>query len=497
MIDYNDYVKHARKITDVNMSMAVLGWDQETKMPKNGSRFRAQQLSTLAGISYDLSTNKDYGNLLKRLNSNNSLNSDQKRNVSLSLKAFNKSKKYSSEFIIEESKLVSNAFQQWRLAKEKNDFSIFEDSLTKIVELRIKECEILGYKDHPYDALLNQYEPGLTSIELDEIFLNVKQFLVPFIKKISNANKINDSFYYKKYPHKKQWDFGIEVLKKMGYDFDAGRQDISAHPFSTHFSPEDARVTTRIDEENLSEMIWSCIHEGGHALYEQGILSENYGLPLGETISLGIHESQSRLWENNVGRSLEFWRYNFESLKSTFSDQLSDITVNDFYKAANNVKPSLIRTNADELTYHLHVLIRYEIEKALIGQEIKVKDLPKIWNLKYHEYLNIEVPSDALGVLQDIHWSHGSFGYFPTYTIGSFYAAQFFNQAKIENPNLLKEIEDGNNKNLLNWLRKNIHKNGKRLDADQLCKKISGEKLNFKYFKEYVTKKYSKIYSLE
>ncbi len=497
MIDYNDYVKHARKITDVNMSMAVLGWDQETKMPKNGSRFRAQQLSTLAAISYDLSTNKDYGDLLNRLNSTDSLNSDQKRNVSLSLKAFNKSKKYSSEFIIEESKLISNAFQQWRLAKEKNDFSIFEDSLTKIVELRIKECEILGYKDHPYDALLNQYEPGLTSSELDEIFLNVKQFLVPFIKKISNANKINDSFYYKKYPHKKQWAFGIELLKKMEYNFDAGRQDISAHPFSTHFSPEDARVTTRIDEENLSEMIWSCIHEGGHALYEQGILSENYGLPLGETISLGIHESQSRLWENNVGRSLEFWRYNFESLKSTFSDQLSDITVNDFYKAANNVKASLIRTNADELTYHLHVLIRYEIEKALIGQEIKVKDLPKIWNLKYHEYLNIEVPSDALGVLQDIHWSHGSFGYFPTYTIGSFYAAQFFNQAKIENSNLLKEIEDGNNKNLLNWLRKNIHKNGKRLDADQLCKKISGEKLNFKYFKEYVTKKYSKIYSLE
>ena len=496
MNNYNDYVKHSKKIADINMSMAVLGWDQETKMPKNGSRFRAQQLSTLAEISHELSTNKDYGNLLINLNSDDSLNSDQIRNVSLSLKAFNKSKKYKSEFIIEESKLVSNAFQKWRLAKEKNDFLIFESSLTKLVDLRIKECQILGYDNHPYDALLNQYEPGLTTNEVDEIFSNVKEFLVPFIKKISKSNKIDDSFYYQKYSHRKQWEFGIELLKKMEYNFDSGRQDLSAHPFSTHFSPEDTRVTTRIDEDNLSEMIWSCIHEGGHALYEQGILSENYGLPLGETISLGIHESQSRLWENNVGRSLEFWKYNYESLKSIFPNQLSDVNVEDFYKAANNVKPSLIRTNADELTYHLHVLIRYEVEKALIEGKIMVKDLPEIWNLKYQEYLGMEVPSDSLGVLQDIHWSHGSFGYFPTYTIGSFYAAQFFNQAKIENPNLLKEIEDGNNKNLLNWLRKHIHNNGKRLDAHQLCEKISGEKLNFKYFKEYVIEKYSMIYSL-
>jgi carboxypeptidase Taq len=496
MKNYNDYVKHSKKITDINMSMAVLGWDQETKMPKNGSRFRAQQLSTLAEISHEFSINKDYGNLLNNLNSNDSLNADQKRNISLSLKAFNKSKKYKSKFIIEESKLVSNAFQKWRLAKEKNDFSIFEKSLTKLVDLRIKECEILGYDNHPYDALLNQYEPGLTTNEVDEIFSNVKDFLIPFINKISKSNKIDDSFYYQKYSHNIQWKFGIELLKKMEYDFDSGRQDLSAHPFSTHFSPEDTRVTTRIDEDNLSEMIWSCIHEGGHALYEQGILSENYGLPLGETISLGIHESQSRLWENNVGRSLEFWKYNYKSLKLVFPNQLSDVTVDDFYKAANNVKPSLIRTNADELTYHLHVLIRYEIEKELIEGKIMAKDLPDIWNLKYHEYLGVEVPSDALGVLQDIHWSHGSFGYFPTYTIGSFYAAQFFNQAKIENPNLLKEIEDGNNKNLLNWLRKNIHNNGKSLDAHQLCEKISGEKLNFKYFKEYVIEKYSKIYSL-
>ncbi|MBT5751067.1 MAG: carboxypeptidase M32, partial [Flavobacteriales bacterium] len=223
MNNYNDYVKHSNKITDINMSMAVLGWDQETKMPKNGSRFRAQQLSTLAEISHELSTNKDYGNLLNNLNSDDSLSSNQRRNISLSLKAFNKSKKYKSEFIIEESKLVSNAFQKWRLAKEKNDFSIFESSLNKLVDLRIKECEILGYDNHPYDALLNQYEPGLTTNEVDEIFSNVKEFLVPFIKKILKSNKIDDSFFYQKYSHNKQWDFGIELLKKMEYNFDSGR----------------------------------------------------------------------------------------------------------------------------------------------------------------------------------------------------------------------------------------------------------------------------------
>ena len=496
MNDYDDYVKHSRKITDVKMSMSVLSWDQETKMPKNGSKFRAQQLSTLAEISHELSTNKKYGDLLNILNSNENLTNDQKRNVYLSLKAFNKAAKYNSEFIIEESKLISNAFQKWRLAKDNNNFSIFEDSLKKLVDLRIKECEILGYDVHPYDALLNQYEPGLTTAQVENIFSDVKEFLVPFINKISKSNKIDDSFFYKKYSHDKQWDFGIELLKKMEYDFNSGRQDLSAHPFSTHFSPDDARVTTRIDEDNLSEMIWSCIHEGGHALYEQGVLPENYGLPLGETISLGIHESQSRLWENNVGRSIEYWNCNYDSLKSIFPKQLSDVSVNDFYKAANCVKPSLIRTNADELTYHLHVLIRFEIEKELIEGKISVKDLPSIWNHKYKEYLNITVPSDSLGVLQDIHWSHGSFGYFPTYTIGSFYAAQFFNQAKVENPNLLNNIKDGNNKNLLKWLREKIHENGKRYDAHVLCEQVTGEKLDFRFFKQYVIEKYSNLYSI-
>jgi carboxypeptidase Taq len=496
MNNYNDYINHSKKITDLANISKVAVWDHQTKMPKNGHRFRSQQLSTIEEILYKLTLNKEYGELLNKLYSDTSLSSDQKRNVSLSLKEFNERKKYKAEFFIEDTKLISNAFQKWSLAKEKNDFSIFENSLSKIVDLRIKECEILGYNDHPYDALLNKFEPGLTTNYADKIFADVKEFLVPFIKKILKSNSINDSFFYQKYSHNKQWKFSCELLKKMEWNFDSGRQDLSAHPFSTSFSPEDTRVTIRINEDNLSEMIWSCMHEGGHSLYEQGVLSENYGLPLGQTNSTAIHESQALLWENNVGRSLEFWKYNFESLKLIFPNQLSDVSADDFYKAANNVKPTFIRTNADELTYHLHIIIRYEIEKALIEKKIMVKDLPALWNLKYNEYLGIEVPSDALGILQDIHWSQGFFGYFPSYSLGNFYAAQFFNQAKIENPNLLTEIKNGNNKNLLTWLRKNIHNHGKRWDAHKLCEKISGEQLNFKYFKKYVIDKYSKIYSL-
>ena len=496
MKDYNDYLNYSRKMYDVYMSMSVLNWDMETYMPKNGNTFRAQQLSTLANIAYDLATDSKYGTLLEKLLANNSLSPDQKRNVYLSNKEFLKKQKYSSEFIQRESNLISTAFKDWRIAKEKNDFSLFRESLKDIVELRKEEVELLGYNNHPYDVLLDKYEPNLTTNDVDLIFNDVKDNLVPFITKITQNNKIDDSFFFQNFDWQKQWDFGIELLKQMGYDFDSGRQDISAHPFSSHFSPEDARVTTRIDKNNLSEMIWSCIHEGGHALYEQGLLTENYGTPLGNSISLGIHESQSRLWENHVGRSLSYWKNNFTLLKSYFPEKLKNVDCKMFYNACNNVKSSLIRTNADELTYHLHVLIRYEIEKGLIEGSIKVDELPFIWNNLYKKYLNIDVPSDSKGVLQDIHWSHGSFGYFPTYTIGSFYAAQFYNQASIEIVDLDSKIENGETKELLKWLREKIHQHGEKYDAKDLCKRITGEELNFTYFMNYAKNKYSKIYNL-
>ncbi|HET6227658.1 MAG TPA: carboxypeptidase M32 [Bacteroidia bacterium] len=485
-----------RKIADVQNAAGVLNWDQETYMPESGADMRAQQLSTLSGIAHELSTSEELGEVLNKLTFDSSLNEKQKRNVKISLKNYNDSKKYTTAFVKEMSKTISETFQAWQKAKEKADFKLYAPQLEKLVRLKREECKLLGYVDHPYDALLDQYEPKAKTADLEVLFSDVKSQLVDFIKQITSKPQHADQFMFIHYDKQKQWDIGIDLLKQMGFDFESGRQDISSHPFTTCFSSKDVRVTTRISETDFHEMIWSCIHEGGHALYEQGLPIEEYGLPSGEYISLGIHESQSRLWENNVGRSINYWKFNYPKLQQAFPEQFKNVSVGDFYKAINVVKPSLIRTSADELTYHTHVLIRFEIEKALIEGSLEVKDLPGVWNQKYKDYLGVEVPDDSKGVLQDIHWSHGSFGYFPTYSLGSFYAAQFYAVAKKEIPQLEKEIGNGNLKPLLEWLRQKVHQYGKFYTAEELCVLITGEKLNFSFFMKYAKEKYNELYNL-
>ncbi|MCD6068489.1 MAG: carboxypeptidase [Bacteroidetes bacterium] len=496
-MSYSKFESHMKKIADVGFAMAVLSWDQETYMPEKGADFRAQQLSTLSGVYHKLFTEDELGKLLSDLSADASLNEQQKKNISLTLESYQKQKKFTTEFVELMSKTVSECFQAWQSAKEKNDFSVYQPKLEKLVELKKQECELLGYEGHPYNAQLNEYEKGTTTADIEKLFEEVRKELVPFVKKIKEAQQVDDALFYRDYPKDKQWDFGIELLKQMGFDFTSGRQDISSHPFTTSFNPYDVRVTTRVNEKDLSEMIWSCIHEGGHGLYEQGLPAGQYGLPCGEAVSLGIHESQSRLWENNVGRSMAYWKKNFNLAKKYFPEQLQQDTAEGFYKAMNKVEPSLIRTSADELTYHFHIMIRFEIEKALFENKLKVSDLPAYWNAKYKEYLGIDVPTDTKGVLQDIHWSHGSFGYFPTYSIGSFYAAQFFDQAKKEIPGLVQQIENGDLHSLLNWLRERIHRHGRFYTASELCEKITGEKLNFSHFMNYAREKYSAIYGLK
>lgn len=495
-MSYSKYKELLRKIADVNYAAAVLNWDQETYMPKKGADFRAQQLSTLAGIAHELSTSNELGDLLEQLSKDATLTEKEKRNIKESLKKYKDNKKYTTEFVREMSKTVSETFQAWHKAKNNNDFASYAPQLKKLVKLKREECKILGYKTHPYDAMLDQYEPGAKTADLEILFTDVREQLVTFVKQIAAKPQNQDGFMFKKFDKQKQWQFGLDLLKQMGYDFDAGRQDLSTHPFTTNFNSEDVRVTTRVNENDLNEMMWSCIHEGGHALYEQGLPASEYGLPSGEYISLGIHESQSRLWENNVGRSLTYWKANYPKLQETFNETLKDVTAEDFYKAMNIVKPSLIRTSADELTYHFHIMIRFEIEKALMEGSIEVEELPAYWIKKYKEYLNIDVTSDTKGVLQDIHWSHGSFGYFPTYSLGSFYAAQFFSQAKKEISTLEGEIEKGNTQPLLDWLREKIHRHGKYYSAEELCIAITGKKLDFAYFMDYAKNKYSKLYML-
>lgn len=486
-----------QKKMDVEASIAILSWDKEIYMPQQGAALRSQQVATLSGIAHEIFADAQFGDLLKQLHDQREqLPPEASRNVELTLDDYEKATKFDKAFVIRRSNVISNAYHAWLNARKENNFAPFREALGNVVDIKREEADMLGYEGHPYNALLDQFEPKFTTAALDTLFKDVRLKLVDFVQRIREQPQVDDSFLQQHYPKQQQWDFGLHLLRNMGYNFEAGRQDVSPHPFTITFSPQDVRVTTRVDEENLATMVWSCIHEGGHALYEQGIPVEQYGLPLGMAASLGIHESQSRLWENNVGRSLAYWKAHFAEAQQAFPAQLGNVTLEQFYKGINKIEPTLIRTESDELHYHFHILIRYEIEKGLIEGSLQVNDLEEIWNAKYKEYLDIDVPDANRGILQDVHWSYGSLGYFPTYSLGSFYAAQFFHQAEQDIPGLKAQLESGDNSQLLSWLRTHIHQHGRRYPAEELCTKVTGEPLNFDYFYRYAVEKYGGIYGL-
>jgi len=485
-----------QKIADLKYASAVLQWDQETYMPAMGAKYRGQQIASLSELSHRYFTSKEFGRLLRSLQNDPSLSPVQQKNVEQSLRDYERQLKLPAALVREMSEMVNASFHAWIDARRKNDFRTFEPVLSKLVALKIKEAEYIGYENNRYDALMQEFDQSLDVATVDKLFLHLKPALSGLLSEISQKPQPENSFMHLSYEKNKQWDFGIQLLKQMHFNFETGRQDISEHPFTTNFSAQDVRVTTRIDENDLANMVWSCIHEGGHALYEQGLPADEYGLPSGEYCSLSIHESQSRLWENNVGRSRSFWKFQFPHLQKVFPENLGNISPEAFYKAFNMVQPSLIRTEADELSYHFHVMIRYEIEKQIINEEIKVSDVPAIWNEQYRDVLGI-VPSDDLhGCLQDVHWSHGSFGYFATYSIGSLYAAQFFHKIQENNPALSDQLSQGDSSPVWNWLQKNIYPFGKTFNSEELCEKATGEKLNSRYFTNYARKKFGEIYNL-
>jgi len=493
---YNEYKQLLQKAADINNAAALLEWDQEVYMPPKSAHFRGRQLATLASQAHEILTGSYLGELLKQLRGDSRLSETEKANVQRSYEDYEKNTKLSPDFVERLSMQTSKCFNAWIDARRANDFNVFAPSLTEMLALKRQQAQLYGFDAHPYDALLDDYEKGITVATLDSVFQGVKEQLPVILGKIKAAPQVDDSFFYKHYPRQAQWDFSMQVLKTMGYDLEAGRQDISEHPFTTSFAPTDVRVTTRVSEDNYASLLWSSIHEGGHALYEQGLPEDEYGLPLGSAASLGIHESQSRLWENCVGRGQDFWNFFHPTLSGLFPQQLDGISAVDFFKATNKVEPSLIRTEADEVTYHFHVLIRYEIEKALIEGTLDVKGLPAAWNELYKKYLGITPPDDMTGVLQDVHWSHGSFGYFPTYTLGSFYAAQFYAKAKADIPALNTKIASGNTTELLSWLRKNIHRHGRRYNSEDLCELVTGRKLDVSYFLKYIQQKYGQVYGI-
>lgn len=493
---YTEYVARMQKIADVKNAAAVLQWDQETYLPAKGAAFRGQQLASLSEIAHEWLTAGDFGGLLGELNTRADLSEDQRRNVTLSLEDYTKQKKFSPAFVRLLSETSSRSFHAWIKARAANSFSLFKDDLDKLVQLKREEAELAGYERHPYDALIDQFEKGCTVSLLDKVFGEVRPPLQDLLDRILTRQQVDDSFLHQFYPKQQQWDFGMEVIRQMGFDFQAGRQDISEHPFTTSFNKNDVRITTRIDEMDFSHMTWSCIHETGHGLYEQGLPEEYYGLPLGEYASLSIHESQSRLWENHIGRSLDWWEYNYPLLQRTFPGQLKDISVGQFYKGINKTGASLIRTEADEVSYHFHVMIRYELEKSLIEGNLSVADIPAYWNQQYAAYLGVKVPDDKRGCLQDVHWSHGSFGYFPTYSLGSFYGAQLFAAAEDQDNTIRSGIKKGDTAPLLAWLRRQIHSQGRRYTSEELCLHATGQTLDIKHFLHYLLDKYNKIYNI-
>lgn len=493
---YELYKLKMNRIADVKNANALLQWDQETHLPPNGAKFRGQQITTLSEISHQLFSADDLGNLLQELLTKTDLSLQEKKNVELTFEDYTKNKKYTSEFVRAMADQTNKTFHAWISSRKQNSFALYENELDKLIQLKKQEADILGYEVHPYNALVNEYEKGCTVNLLDKTFTDLLPALKNLLNKITARPQVDDSFLQGNFPKQQQWDWGMYLVKQLNFDLESGRQDISEHPFSVSFNKYDVRITTRVDEADFSNMTWSCIHEVGHALYEQGLPEEFYGLPLGEPCSYSIHESQSRLWENSVGRSKAFWNHYFPVLANYFPQQFKEVNLEQFYKAINKVQPSLIRTEADEITYHFHVFIRYDLEKKLLEGSLTTRDIPAYWNEQYKQLLGVAVPDDKRGCLQDVHWSHGSFGYFPTYSLGSFYAAQFFATACLQNPNCETEMASGDLNGLLTWLRSNVHSKGRLYTSEELCKEITGKTLDVSFFVDYLLYKYAAIYTL-
>lgn len=478
-------------------------WDLNTYMPKEASEDRGWQQGQISKICHKILTSEKLGSLLQKLEEDSILSKLDKTDQAL-VRELSRSRKKAiklpESLVIELSEVTSVAQTVWKDSKDKNDFKSFVQYLEKVFSLMRQEAEYLGYEGSPYNALLDDFEIGMTTEKLDKVFARLKQELVPIIKTIRETNiRPNNSFLKLKYDKAKQLDIGKAILRHIGFDFSIGRLDEVEHPFMSGFNPHDGRITTHVHEDNVMSNITSCIHEGGHWLYQLGIDKNLYKTPLWDGASFGIHESQSRMYETMVGQGLPFWRYFFPVLKHTFPEQLGSVTSDEFYKAINIVEPNFIRIESDELTYQMHIILRYEIERDLIEGKIQVKDLPQIWNKKMEEYLGIIPDTDSKGVLQDVHWSAGLVGYFPTYTLGNLYAAQFYNTAKKEIPDLEERIASGDVTTLRNWLREKIHKYGKTETPTEILKRVTGEDLNPDYFISYIKFKYlsEKLYKVK
>ncbi|OIJ12821.1 carboxypeptidase M32 [Anaerobacillus arseniciselenatis] len=494
------FINFVKKMESYNEAISLMFWDLRTGAPKKGVEQRSETIGMLSSEVFNMSVSNEMGQYLDALSApeaKSELSEITKKLVEESKKEYDKNKKIPADEYKEFVILTSKAENAWEEAKEKADFHSFAPYLEKIVAYLRKYVERIGYEGHPYNALLDDYEPGVTVDVLDRVFGELREKLVPLVKSVTEAPaQPKTDFLFEHFSKDKQKDFSLEILKQLQYDFEAGRLDQTVHPFAVAINRNDVRVTTKYDEKDFRTAVFGTIHECGHALYEQNISEELIGTPLCDGTSMGIHESQSLFCENFVGRNYSFWKKNYSLLKEYSNGQFDDVTLGDFYKAINVAGPSLIRIEADEMTYSLHIILRYEIEKALIKGEIEVKDLPQIWNDKMEEYLGIRPSHDGEGVLQDVHWSGGALGYFPSYALGYIYASQIKNKMNEDIPNYDELMEEGNFTPIKEWLIEHVHQHGKMKKPLEIIEDITGEGLNPKYLIEYLEKKYKSVYEL-
>ncbi len=487
------------EVTDLSMAQAVLSWDQQTYMPAGGAEARGYQLATLGSLTHQKFTSDEIGKLIEELKtelSDADPDSDDARYLKVLSKDYDQATKVSPEYVAKFARLTAKAHESWAKAREASDFSIFQADLEEIIKMRREYVSFFPPADHPYDTLLDQFEPGMKTAEVQKIFGILRERQVELLKNIAAAKQVNDDFMHLNYPEKQQWDFGVEVATAFGYDWKRGRQDKSVHPFTTSFSINDVRITTRFMEDFFPSALFGTMHEAGHGLYELGVNQEYERTPLASGASLGVHESQSRLWENLVGRSMPFWENFYPRLQETFPTQLGNVNLSNFYKGINKVEPSLIRVEADEATYNMHIMLRLELEIAMIDGSVETKDLPELWNAKVEEYLGITPPNDAEGVLQDIHWSFGGLGYFSTYALGNLISVQLWEKINEDISDLNEQIRQGKFEALLSWLRENVHVHGRKYEPQELVQKVTGSKITPEPYLRYLEGKYSEIYGL-
>ena len=505
---FNELTNEINKFNDVLNTMSILIWDSRTKMPKKGASSRGYQVGTLTSVAREILLSSKMRKLLDESeNETHNLEEDSfERKTILHLnEAINYHDKIPEKIQVKKAELEPLAHNAWAEAREKQDFKIFKPFLEEQVNIAIEQAHCIGFKDHPYDALMQRFEPGETVKSLKVLFDELKIGLSDILNKTSQVEQPNKKFLFNEYPIDKQIEFSTKIAKKFGYDFDRGRLDSTVHPFEISFTRDDVRITTRYYKNFINPSLFGTLHEAGHGIYVQNV-KEEYTRSAMTTdflsfyavggVSFGAHESQSRLYENHIGRSKVFWNNHYNELADCFPDALKGVEAEDFFKAVNVIEPSLIRVESDESTYDFHIMMRVDIESMLVDKTLKVDDLPTVWNEQINKYLGLKVPNDSEGVLQDIHWSGGQFGTFCNYTIGNVMAAQLIETMDAQNPEIRKDINDANYSSLLEWLRNNIHQHGRRYTRNELLEKSTGSTLNAKPYIAYLKNKASQVYGV-